>query len=234
MKTIHRVKRKNHYTPIPNGLTRDRRISYQARAILVMMLSMPEDWVTYVDVILEFGSDSKGKDGEVSVRKALKELIDVGYLERTRTRGEKGRYEAVVWIWKDEPESGYPRSGFPRRGDPHTKKDRSKKESSVENSRCEQKKEKGGFVPKRTEFLRDKNFKPLFPYPRSEEEMVHEIEIRGFEPNLDYDGNFFSEFSQRDWRMPSGDKVWDWFELYQSRVLKTTGEGLYATEEGGF
>lgn len=75
MKTIHRVKRKNHYTPIPNGLIRDRRISYQARAILVMMLTMPEDWVTYVDVILEFGKEGKGKDGEVSVRKALRVVL---------------------------------------------------------------------------------------------------------------------------------------------------------------
>jgi hypothetical protein len=117
MKTIHRVKRKNHYTPIPNGLLRDRRICFQSRAILAMMLTMPEDWVTYVDILLEFGKEGKGKDGELSVRKCLKELQEVGYLERTRVRGENGRFDSVLWVWKDEPDSGFPRSGFSRRGE---------------------------------------------------------------------------------------------------------------------
>jgi hypothetical protein len=64
--------------------------------------------------------------------------------------------------------------------------------------------------------------------------MEHEIQIRGFESNPDYDGGFFRDFHDRGWRMPNGEPVWDWFELYRARVLKTTGEELIETEEGGF
>jgi hypothetical protein len=234
-KTIHRIKRKCHYSQIPNGLLRDRRLSFQARAIAAMMLSMPEDWTTYTDVILDFGKEGRGKDGELSVRKALKELESVGYLVREKVRGEKGSFEGLRWTWCDEPESGFPRSGFPRSGDPHTKNNRSKKDSPpVENSGWKRKKDKGSFVPKRTLFSSPDGFRPRFPYPKTEEDMEHEIQIRGFESNPDYDGGFFRDFHDRGWRMPNGEPVWDWFELYRARVLKTTGEELIETEEGGF
>lgn len=219
MKTIHRVKRKNHYTPIPNGLLRDRRLSFQARAIAAMMLTMPENWVTYTDVILDFGKEGRGKDGELSVRKAIKELEEVGYLKREKVRGERGTFEALTWNWQDEPESGFPRSGFPGRGDPHTKKEQQKKESQSvgENSGWKQKKEKGSFVPKHTRLF----LNSLPKYPTTEDELVDLLETYGLDYNPDYDGGFWEEFHARNWRMPNGDPVADVAKLYEARLEKT-------------
>jgi hypothetical protein len=228
--TIHKPRPTKNFTTFHNEMLQDTRLSFAALGILSMMLSRPWDWKSYVDWL-----STQRRERKKEIQICLKELETHGYLRRERVRGENGKLASMVWHWDGTPSDGFPSDGTSSDGVAAPTKDRTNKgwfrSAEVREGK---KKDKGSFVPKRTVFLKNNVFKPLFPYPQSEEEMVHEIEIRGFEPNLDYDGNFFSDFSGRGWKMPNGDPVYDWFELYQSRVLKTTGEDLIPYEPSGF
>lgn len=104
---IHRSPIKKDFTVLPNAVIRDTSLSFKARGILAMMLSMPEDWVTYQSWI-----EDQGKEGEEAIRSGLKELEARGYLRREVIRN-KGRAAGMSWHWTDSPEPGKPGSGFP-------------------------------------------------------------------------------------------------------------------------
>lgn len=61
----------------------DSRLSFKSVGVMTHILSHPE-W-TIEELI------SSHSDGESSVRQAIKELIDLGYLEKNRITDQKGR-----------------------------------------------------------------------------------------------------------------------------------------------
>ena len=62
------------------------------------MLSLPDDWE-----FSENGLQAILRDGQTSVRSAVKELESAGFLSRTRERDESGRMGRCVWIVCDYP-----------------------------------------------------------------------------------------------------------------------------------
>ena len=74
--SIIKVKRREGFTVLPNSTLRDNRLSLKTRAILAIMISVPEDWdftVSGLAVICGTGRDA--------VRSSLRELEACGYLE---------------------------------------------------------------------------------------------------------------------------------------------------------
>ena len=66
------------YVKMPNYHLRDSRLSYKARGLFSVILNLPDDWhLTQKGLIL-----ISDKDGDSSVRSAIKELLDLGYLTR--------------------------------------------------------------------------------------------------------------------------------------------------------
>ena len=66
------------YVKMPNYHLRDSRLSYKARGLFSVILNLPYDWhLTQKGLIL-----ISDKDGDRSVRSAIKELLDLGYLTR--------------------------------------------------------------------------------------------------------------------------------------------------------
>ena len=90
---ILRKKNKQRYTTFLHDITLDENLSLKDFGLLIKLLSLPDDW--------EFSE--KGlekifkKDGQASIRTALKNLEQYGYLQRIRTRDEKGRVSNVEW-----------------------------------------------------------------------------------------------------------------------------------------
>lgn len=117
MKTIHRKLIREKFTTIPNSVIQDKSLSFKARGILVMMLSMPDDWQTYQSWIEE----QSAHEGAVAIRKAIVELTEAGYLRREVTR-DKGRITKTVWHWTDSPECRKSPRGILRSGETHTTK----------------------------------------------------------------------------------------------------------------
>lgn len=92
-----RKEHKENYTCISNDVFRSD-LSLKARGMLCTMLSLPDDWE-----FSENGLQAILKDGQTSVRSAIKELETAGFLSRTRERDESGRMGRCIWTVSDYP-----------------------------------------------------------------------------------------------------------------------------------
>lgn len=92
-----RKEHKENYTCISNDVFKSD-LSLKARGMLCTMLSLPDDWE-----FSENGLQAILKDGQTSVRSAIKELEGAGFLSRTRERDESGRMGRCVWTVSDYP-----------------------------------------------------------------------------------------------------------------------------------
>lgn len=92
-----RKEHKENFTCISNDVFRSD-LSLKARGMLCTMLSLPDYWE-----FSENGLQAILKDGQTSVRSAIKELESAGFLSRTRERDESGRMGRCVWIVCDYP-----------------------------------------------------------------------------------------------------------------------------------
>ena len=92
-----RKEHKENYTCISNDVFKSD-LSLKARGMLCTMLSLPDDWE-----FSENGLQAILRDGQTSVRSAVKELESAGFLSRTRERDVSGRMGKCVWIVCDYP-----------------------------------------------------------------------------------------------------------------------------------
>lgn len=86
MSTVFRVEKTANYTVMSNTHLKDRRLSYKSKGLLSVILSLPPDWdytITGLAVI--------AADGVDSVKTAVRELEQYGYVTRTQLRDEFGR-----------------------------------------------------------------------------------------------------------------------------------------------
>lgn len=94
---IIRKQQKAGYTHISNDVFKSD-LSLKARGMLCTMLSLPDNWE-----FSENGLQAILKDGQTSIRSAIKELEKSGFLSRERERDELGRVCGCVWIVSDHP-----------------------------------------------------------------------------------------------------------------------------------
>lgn len=90
------VKRKN-YTIITNEAVRDKRLSLKARGLLCFCMSLSDAWKYSVQ-----GLASAAGVGVDTIKSAIKELEQVGYLVRKKYRDEHGRM-ACDYVISDQP-----------------------------------------------------------------------------------------------------------------------------------
>lgn len=79
------VKKQKPFGTAPNDLLNDDRISFKAKGLFCFIDSKPDGWNFSEKRISE-----QTKDGLFSVRSAIKELIEFGYLLREEFRNDKG------------------------------------------------------------------------------------------------------------------------------------------------
>lgn len=89
MSTI-RVSKTTDYSCINNQPLRNNSLTWAARGLLAYLLSMPDDWITSTDYLVE-----QSPGGRDHVLRLLRELENHGYLSRTKKRDSKGK-----WIWE--------------------------------------------------------------------------------------------------------------------------------------
>lgn len=83
---IHRSRHAQQYVVIPNAIARNNRLSFRARGLLVMLLSLPPEWHVTTDMLAEDNPDSR-----TAIRAAMLELRETGYVELHTERGPDGR-----------------------------------------------------------------------------------------------------------------------------------------------
>lgn len=90
-----RVSKNKNYTTINNTGLRDERLTWKAKGILVYILSLPDDWVFYMEEIAKHS-----KDGIASLKAGMKELKECGYVKRFPIKGEDGKihkWETIIY-----------------------------------------------------------------------------------------------------------------------------------------
>lgn len=93
-----KVEHSTDYTVLSNSIFRDKNLSLKARGLLTTMLSMPDDWDFTTQGLIRIL-----KDGDSSIRSAIKELELAHYLERVRTRNEKGTFAGIEYVLHETP-----------------------------------------------------------------------------------------------------------------------------------
>lgn len=99
-KTIIRTRknRENPYVMIDKTGIEDERLSLKAKGLLATLLSKPDNWKIYITQLA-----TTCKDGVDSVKAALKELREFGYVTMERIRDEKGKMSHTEWIVYEQP-----------------------------------------------------------------------------------------------------------------------------------
>lgn len=90
--TVFRVHRhERDYLRVSNSTVQDRRLSWEARGLLVYLLSLPTDWEIRVSHL-----QKQGGAGRDALRRMLRELQEFGYASgvgrESQERGERGRF----------------------------------------------------------------------------------------------------------------------------------------------
>ena len=106
IEVVMAIIRKHHvgnYTVVDNGFIRDVALSLKAKGIMLVLLSLPDDWVFTEPWLV-----SQCSDGITAVRAALGELESHRYLERERVRDENGKLGDSIYNIYEEPNSQKP------------------------------------------------------------------------------------------------------------------------------
>lgn len=92
--TIRKITHERDFTIIGNATIRDGDLSFKATGLLTYLLSLPDDWE-----IRERELTTRKTDGRASVRSAMAELIEAGYVER-RTEVRDGTPRCVTYVFE--------------------------------------------------------------------------------------------------------------------------------------
>lgn len=95
---VFRVEKNRDYSTINNTILRDRDISLKAKGLLVTMLSLPDEWVYSIE-----GLTKILKEGKDSIRSAIKELEEHGYVARVQDRNSQGSFSGYIYIIREIP-----------------------------------------------------------------------------------------------------------------------------------
>ncbi|MDK7443429.1 DnaD domain-containing protein [Bacillus paranthracis] len=90
-----RVNKDKNYTTINNTGLKDTRLSWKAKGILAYILTLPDDWIFYMEEVTKHS-----KDGIASLKAGMKELKEYGYVKRFPIKGEDGKiskWEMIIY-----------------------------------------------------------------------------------------------------------------------------------------
>lgn len=106
---IHRSRHAQQYVVVPNAIARNTRLSFRARGLLVMLLSLPPEWHVTTDRLAEDNPDSR-----TAVRDAMVELRRAGYVQLLSERGRDGCTRRHLEVFDTpQPNAGTPRLVLP-------------------------------------------------------------------------------------------------------------------------
>lgn len=95
-KSILKKKKKSNYTSISNAFLQDNSLSFEARGLGASLLSRPDDWEINVNALM-----IEGNIGRDKVRKIINELIQAGYMYRSKNR-TSGKFAKNILFISDE------------------------------------------------------------------------------------------------------------------------------------
>ena len=119
----------NHFTQVPNEWLRDSRLTFKARGLLSLVMSHTQGWSLSVNSLA-----AQNKEGRDSIRSAILELEQCGYLRRSQANSQ-GRFGDTTWTTLDPadlPLTENPTTENPTTVNPTPKKNNLKEEQFKE------------------------------------------------------------------------------------------------------
>ncbi|MGE8057324.1 helix-turn-helix domain-containing protein, partial [Bacillus mycoides] len=117
-----RVSKDKNYTTINNTGLRDERLTWKAKGILAYILSLPDDWVFYMEEVA-----THSKDKLDSLKSGIKELKEHGYVKRYPVKNEKGKIARWEMIIYEVPQGEKPQGEKPQGEKPQGEKPQGEK-----------------------------------------------------------------------------------------------------------
>lgn len=124
---VFRVEKTKNYTVMANHHLRDKSLSLKAKGLLSLMLSLPEDWDYTTKGLAQIC-----RDGVDSIRSAVQELEQRGYVVRNRVRNGKGQLGEMEYTIFEQPQAA-PEPPAPGPDKPEPKRS-DRKKSYLEHS----------------------------------------------------------------------------------------------------
>lgn len=90
-------KTQKNFTMISNSVLRDKDLSMKDRGVLCTICSLPDGWEFSIA-----GLSSIVPDGVDAIRKSIFNLEELGYMERTKTRGKGGKYVSEIEVFTEK------------------------------------------------------------------------------------------------------------------------------------
>jgi hypothetical protein len=102
-------------------ISEDRRLSWEARGMLVYLLGKPDYWVVSIQALINETVGARKQSGRDSVRAIVRELIDAGYIRRELRRdGDAGKLSGYDYTVCEYPIAKLPETGNPATVNPAT------------------------------------------------------------------------------------------------------------------
>jgi len=99
MQTVFRKEKnpENPYVMVNKGVANDERLTWQARGLMLHLLSLPDDWQMYEVELVK-----RAPNGKSSLKSIIKELMGYGYIERSSLRNTKGQFNGYEYrVYED-------------------------------------------------------------------------------------------------------------------------------------
>lgn len=185
--SVYRRHKEKNYTCIANDLFNDNTLSMKAKGLLAQILSLPENWKYSVN-----GLASLFSDGRDAVNGAINELIEHGYIVRTKTVNEAGLFNGYAYDIYEKPQTENEKiADFPFTDNPFTDN------PTILNT---------NILNTKDIYIKEKSEKSKFVPPTLEE-----IEAYCKERNNKVDPQqFFDYYSTGEWKDAKGNPVKNW------------------------
>lgn len=89
MSIIKRQKKSNPFVQMDRSIFNNKDLSFKAKGLYAHLMALPDDWVIY-----EKDLANRSTDTLYSVKQAIRELIDAGFISRRQVNSEGGK---LVW-----------------------------------------------------------------------------------------------------------------------------------------
>ncbi|HBC4234375.1 TPA: phage protein [Staphylococcus aureus] len=98
MATFRVYKESGNFVTVHKDFIHDSNISWKAKGILLYLLSRPDNWQIY-----ETELEQHSTDGLSGLKSGIKELEEIGYIQRSRKRDKSGRLNGYEYLVYEQP-----------------------------------------------------------------------------------------------------------------------------------
>ena len=200
-----KTKKERNYTVLDNTFLKDKSLSWKAKGLMAYFLSLPDDWTIHFSEI-----EKHATDGKASLRSAINELKEKGYLKAEQKRVDN-RFAEMVYTIIENPAEDFPLTDF-------QKTEKQKTENQFSENQPLQNTNNNKLLKRQNTYC-SCNIQQQFQKPTIKEIKEYCSE-RGNKINAEY---FFDYYEAKGWLVGKG-KMKDWKAVIRNWERKDPAE----------